>query len=33
MMRAVRFASQLGFRLDDAALAAIRDMAPRIRRR
>ncbi|MDO4103761.1 CCA tRNA nucleotidyltransferase [Clavibacter michiganensis] len=30
MMRAVRFASQLGFRLDDAALAAIRDMAPRI---
>ncbi|MBP2456731.1 poly(A) polymerase [Clavibacter michiganensis] len=30
MMRAVRFASQLGFLLDDAALAAIRDMAPRI---
>jgi poly(A) polymerase len=30
MMRAARFAAQLGFRVDDAALAAMKDMAGRI---
>jgi poly(A) polymerase len=30
MMRAIRFASQLGFNIDDAALAAIKDNANRI---
>lgn len=31
MMRAARFAAQLGFRVDDTAIAAMRDMADRIR--
>ncbi|HLX12197.1 MAG TPA: CCA tRNA nucleotidyltransferase, partial [Bacteroidota bacterium] len=30
MMRALRFASKLGFRIDESALAAIREMADRI---
>lgn len=32
MLRAIRFAARLGFRIDDATLAAVRQFAPEIRR-